>query len=181
MQAVFCIPCIRGSGETFISETRVSSYISNAERQVAIVIRDIDAEVQSYKQAKSKQLKIELINKAHSIFIKDKDPQRIFLSVLPDLLAMTKSQLGFVGAFTTTNNESHLTVYAACGCNTSVELDALIQRSLTQSIDISQKKTLFSDIALGDVVLMNDQSELVIQAPGHPEIQSFIGFAYSLW
>ncbi|WP_176330210.1 ATP-binding protein [Oceanospirillum sanctuarii] len=171
----FNTTCIRGGREEFISEVSASSYVSNGELQVAIVIRDIDTEVMSLKEVRRKQGQIKLINKAHEIFIQDKDPQHIFMAVLPDLLEITGSRIGFVGEFVTSENTNYLSVYAANCSEQSDRLDNFFLRYLHQRIYLDNPESFFTRVSKGEVVLSNSSSRKTQHIEDHPEINCFVG------
>ncbi|MDX1319889.1 MAG: ATP-binding protein, partial [Oceanospirillum sp.] len=175
VSTAFNIKCHRDHGDLFMAEVSVSSYVSDGELQVVIVVRDIESEVNSQREVRRRQQQIELINKVHGTFIEDKNPEHVFRTVLPDLLAMTHSQLGFVGEFTERDGTSCLSVLAAMGTEANAELERFIGRYQGQSIPLKNRNNLFSRVARGEFVLMNQSNFTVGPMDGHPDIANFIG------
>ncbi|MBB1488011.1 ATP-binding protein [Oceanospirillum sediminis] len=171
----FNISCERDSGKSFMAEVSVNSYVLDGELQVVIVIRDIDSEVSSLKEVKRRQQQIELINRVHSVFIQNKSPENIFGAVLPDLLAMTKSKLGFIGEYTRDGEDYRLTILSGKAVDPSRELDDFIGCYVGQSVELRKPNSFFSRVGAGEFILDNVNSLHITTVDNHPVISNYIG------
>lgn len=120
------------------------------------------------------------IARAQSGFIQDDPPQRVFGSMLKDLLALTGSTYGFIGEVL--HDEAgapYLKTYALTNISWDAGTKALYKKTAQQGLEFRNLETLFGyTISTGKELLTNAPARHKHARglpPGHPPLDSYLG------
>ena len=144
------------------------------------IIRDISQRKQAEAKLEMRRRQIETINSAQTRFISGGDPIKFFKGILPDILALTESEYGFIGgAVSDPSDELYLKVYALTNMAWDEETRALYEENAAHGLEFRNLNNLFGHVILsGGQVISNDPANDPHSGglpEGHPPLNTFLG------
>ncbi|MGD8497894.1 MAG: PAS domain S-box protein, partial [Chromatiales bacterium] len=120
------------------------------------------------------------VNRAESRFIADDEPAEVFSDALDDVLALTRSEFGFLGEVVEPpDGEPYLRVYAIGHRGADHGVEAFLRREARGGAELRGTNTLLSRvIADAECVIDNDLSKRAhdeMLPGGHPPLRNFLG------
>jgi len=176
--------------ETFLSKDRrkipvlFSSSVMRCKNGNITDIVCVGTDITKLKRAeetlKSSNEIINSINKVQSQYIANTTPGKLFENILNDLLALTKSEYGFIGEILHTNmGEPYLKTFAITNIAWDKETKEFYEKNKVLGLEFSNMETLFGEvIKTGIPVIFNDpatDSRAGGIPAGHPPLNFFLG------
>lgn len=141
---------------------------------------DITERKYAEKSLNTRQMQISTINQALALFISDPDPVASFSHLLPDILALTESEYGFIAELMVDDNDDrYLKAYAATNIAWDETTQKYYEEHASKGLEFHDLNTLFGHVVLtGDMVFSNKPSEDPRSKGlpnGHPPLNAFLG------
>ncbi|NWF36311.1 PAS domain S-box protein [Mariprofundus sp. KV] len=141
-------------------------------------------------QSSKEKLKLErrlldAVTKAQGMYIANEEPQKLFESLLNEVLAVTESEYGFVGRILHgEENSPYLKVFALTNIAWNEETQALYAKNKQSGMEFHNLNSLFGEtIRTGELVIANDPASdpRGCGTPkGHPSLNAYMGIPISM-
>ena len=128
---------------------------------------------------------LQIISRAQSTYISQREPKAVFEGLLDDLLRITASEYGFIGEiFYNDDRSPYLKTRAISNIAWNDETRELYEKKSPSGMDFFNLETLFGQvISSGEPVIANSPGEDPRRGglpEGHPAIKSFLGIPFYL-
>ncbi|MFN3985443.1 MAG: EAL domain-containing protein [Rhodocyclaceae bacterium] len=139
------------------------------------------AEVQAMRDALDAAQQLgRIITRTQSLFVGDSDRKTVFAQLLDDLLALTRSEYGFVGeVLRTADGSPYLKTYAITDISWDPGSRTFFERNIDDGLEFHNLDTLFGAVMTsGRAVIANDPERDPRRGgtpPGHPPLRAFLG------
>ncbi len=167
-------------GSVFPVELAVNVMVSEGEKLFTGIIRDISQRKQAELELATQRQQIETINNAQSRFIAGGDPIAFFEGILPDILGLTESKLGFIAeAMTDPGGSPYLKAYAMTSISWDEAMQAFYEKHAPKGLEFRNLDNLLGKVVRsGEHVICNDpanEPEGAGLPDGHPPLNAFLG------
>ena len=144
------------------------------------VIRDVSQRKQAEAALKIQRQQIETVRRAQASFIASNDPVKFFEGMLPDVLALTQSEYGFIGeAMQDEQGQSYLKAYAVSNIAWDEATRKLYEENAAQGLEFRNVDNLFSKVITDGVVILTNDPASDPRSAGipekHPPLNAFLG------
>ncbi len=163
-------------GSVFPVELAVNVMVSEGEKLFTGIIRDIGQRKQAELELATQRQQIETINNAQSRFIAGGDPIAFFEGILPDILGLTESKLGFIAeAMTDPDGSPYLKAYAMTSISWDEAMQAFYEKHAPEGLEFRNLDNLLGQVVRsGERVICNDPVNEGLP-DGHPPLNAFLG------
>lgn len=127
----------------------------------------------------------EIISRAQSQFIHEKNRQTAFNTLLNDILSISESEYGFIGeVLKTPEGKPYLKTHAVTNIAWDNTTHEFYERNKTSGLEFTNLKTLFGEVLLSGKPLISNQPATDPRRgglpSGHPPLKAFLGLPIHL-
>jgi len=174
------LQAMRKDGSVFPMELTVNVVSIGGSRVFAGIIRDVSQCKQAEAELAMQRRQIDAINNAQSHYISGGDPIAIFEGMLPDILALTESEFGFIAeAMTAPEGTLYLKAYAMTNISWNEATRQLYEKYAPEGLEFHNLDNLLGKVVhSGEQVISNDpvnDPESAGLPEGHPSLSAFLG------
>lgn len=170
----------RKNGSLFPMELAISDSRIDNNRMFTGIVRDISKRKQAEVALETNRRQIELIKHAQERFITGHDPVDFFKDMLPEILALTSSEFGFIGEVRNDNDGTpYLKTYVISNIAWNEEMQAFYDKNVENGFEFRNLDTLFGQVLTTKKALISNDP---VNDPrsgglpqGHPAMNSFLG------
>ncbi|MBI3773263.1 MAG: response regulator [Gammaproteobacteria bacterium] len=174
------LPGQHKDGSIFPMELALSEAVIGDRRLFTAIIRDVRGRKQTEATLAAQHHQIKAINNAQSRFIRGGDPRELFEQLLPEILALTGSEFGFIAeAIQDAEGKPYLKFYAQTNIAWDEATRTFYEQNAPQGLEFRNLNNLFGHVILsGEIVISNDPAHDPRSGgtpQGHPPLKSFFG------